>query len=69
MTVRTVDNPQYELACDKCGAVFTSPRGRTAYSLRWLLARSAHEAGWETDGGHDFCPDCWKKTAEKEGLP
>ena len=32
MTVRTVDNPQYELACDRCGAVFTSPRGRTAYS-------------------------------------
>lgn len=61
MTVRTVDNPQYELTCDGCGTMFTSSRGRKTYSLRWLLIRSAHEAGWETNGGRDLCPDCRRK--------
>lgn len=53
--------PQWDMTCDRCGAVFTSPRGRTAYSLRWLLIRSAREAGWKTDGGRDLCPDCRRK--------
>lgn len=61
MTVRTVDNPQYELACDGCSTMFASSRGRKTYSLRWLLIRSAREAGWETDGGRDLCPDCRRK--------
>lgn len=61
MTVKTVDNPQYELTCDGCGTLFASSRGRKAYSLRWLLIRSAREAGWETDNEHDFCPDCRRK--------
>lgn len=58
MTVEIADNPQYELARDGCGTVFASSRGRKANSLRWLLIRSAREAGWETDGGRDLCPDC-----------
>ena len=61
LAIRTVNNPQYELECDQCGKRFTSTRGRTAYSLRWLLARNAREAGWTVGADGDTCPDCRKK--------